>query len=91
MLERTRFEVEYDHIFSKYKYGSTVWSPLGGGLLTGKYVGGVAPEGSRFDNPENPLLKMRYLALFGPENKEKGLKMLEDLNNIAKELGGSCA
>jgi len=37
------------------------------------------------------MLKVKYQQMFGPENKEKSLKMLDDLNNIAKELGGTCA
>jgi len=37
MLVRKRFEVEYGTLFDKFRMGSTVWSPLHGGLLTGKY------------------------------------------------------
>jgi aryl-alcohol dehydrogenase-like predicted oxidoreductase len=50
MFIRNRFENEYRRIFSEYKYGSTIWSPLAGGILTGKYNDGNIPEGSRFDN-----------------------------------------
>ena len=46
MLARERFEVEYARLFSDYGYGSTTWSPLASGLLTGKYNEGI-PEGSR--------------------------------------------
>jgi voltage-dependent potassium channel beta subunit len=37
MLVRERFEQEYAPVFEKYKLGSTIWSPLGSGALTGKY------------------------------------------------------
>ena len=46
LLDRERFEVEYKTIFDKYKMGTTTWSPLASGALTGKYLEGV-PEGSR--------------------------------------------
>jgi voltage-dependent potassium channel beta subunit len=37
MLHRQRFEIEYERIFSEMGYGSTIWSPLASGVLTGKY------------------------------------------------------
>ena len=46
LLDRERFEVEYKTIFEKYKMGTTTWSPLASGALTGKYLEGV-PDGSR--------------------------------------------
>ena len=48
MLARERFEKEYRRVFSDYGYGSTIWSPLAGGILTGKYNDGNIPEGSRY-------------------------------------------
>ena len=47
MLCRERFEQEYKNIFKQYKIGSTIWSPLASGLLTGKYNKGI-PNKSRF-------------------------------------------
>ena len=47
ILCRERFEQEYKNIFKKYKIGSTIWSPLASGVLTGKYNKGI-PEKSRF-------------------------------------------
>ena len=46
LLDRERFEFEYKTIFEKYKMGTTTWSPLASGALTGKYLDGV-PDGSR--------------------------------------------
>ena len=46
LLHRTRMEVEYRRLFDDTGYGSTTWSPLASGLLTGKYLDGV-PERSR--------------------------------------------
>jgi len=49
MLHRDRFEKEYRRLYSDFNYGTTIWSPLHSGLLSGKYNEGVKPEGSRFD------------------------------------------
>ena len=46
LLVRDRFEVEYKPIFNKYGMGTTTWSPLASGALTGKYLTGI-PKGSR--------------------------------------------
>jgi voltage-dependent potassium channel beta subunit len=46
MLERRKVEVEFDKLFRDYGIGSTIWSPLASGLLTGKYNKGI-PAGSR--------------------------------------------
>ena len=46
LLDRHRFEVEYNPIFEKYNMGTTTWSPIASGALTGKYLEGV-PDGSR--------------------------------------------
>jgi voltage-dependent potassium channel beta subunit len=46
LFERHRFGPEYDAVYEDYGYGSTTWSPLASGLLTGKYNEGI-PEGSR--------------------------------------------
>ena len=43
--ERIRIH-EYDRVYDDYGYGSTTWSPLASGILTGKYQNGI-PAGSR--------------------------------------------
>jgi len=48
MLHRNRVENEYKNIFKKYNLGTTIWSPLASGLLTGKYNDGI-PKESRFN------------------------------------------
>ena len=48
MLCRVRFEHEYARAFEVHGLGSTIWSPLASGLLTGKYNDGI-PAGSRLD------------------------------------------
>lgn len=46
MIERNNVEVELSEIFDNYKLGTTIWSPLAGGVLTGKYNKDI-PEDSR--------------------------------------------
>ncbi len=46
LFERHRFSREYERVYKDYGYGTTIWSPLASGLLTGKYSQGI-PEGSR--------------------------------------------
>jgi voltage-dependent potassium channel beta subunit len=46
LFERQRFTREYERVYKEYGYGTTIWSPLASGLLTGKYSKGI-PPGSR--------------------------------------------
>ena len=46
MLEQHRFAPEYDAVYKEHGYGSTTWSPLASGVLTGKYNQG-SPKDSR--------------------------------------------
>ncbi|HEX7556520.1 MAG TPA: aldo/keto reductase [Leptolinea sp.] len=71
MFTRQKFEVEYARLFKDFGYGSTTFSPLASGLLTGKYNNGI-PEGSRGNLPgyewlqeeltnQNAIKKVRQL------------------------------
>jgi aryl-alcohol dehydrogenase-like predicted oxidoreductase len=66
----------------KYNLGLTSWSPLFGGVLTGKYLNGI-PEGSRMSNE---MMKGFYMT--GIEAK---LPKIVALNEIAQEIGASLA
>jgi voltage-dependent potassium channel beta subunit len=79
LLARARLEQEYLPLFAEHGYGTTIWSPLASGLLTGKYDAGI-PEGSRFAQQSYGWLKDKMVT---PENIAK-VKQLEPL---AKELG----
>jgi voltage-dependent potassium channel beta subunit len=46
LFERHRFAPEYNSLYQDFGYGSTTWSPLASGLLTGKYNDGI-PADSR--------------------------------------------
>ena len=58
LFHRTRVEKEYAPFYRSPGLGTTVWSPLASGLLTGKYLGGV-PTGSRLDTPSMAWLRDR--------------------------------
>lgn len=49
MFVRDKFEKEFRRIFEENKYGSTIWSPIAGGILAGKYNDGNIPQGSRYE------------------------------------------
>lgn len=83
LLKRDRFEMEYARLFKDYGYGTTIWSPLHRGVLTGKYVEGI-PEDSRGALPEFEWLKSR---LTDPRDQE----IVKKLRGVADELGVSLA
>lgn len=87
MLIRDKFEKDFGRIFDIYKYGSTVWSPLLGGILTGKYNDGVPADSRLSQFSDNPIIQRKFEEFFGENNKEKQVKMLKGLGEIAKEIG----
>ena len=46
LFERGRLEGDYVRFYKEYGYGTTIWSPLASGLLSGKYNKGI-PQDSR--------------------------------------------
>ena len=85
-FHREQFEVEYAPIFEQFKYGTTIWSPLASGLLTGKYNDGV-PQDSRFaTNPA--FFKSAVERLQNEEDKTK-IEKVRKLTKIAEKLGGN--
>jgi aryl-alcohol dehydrogenase-like predicted oxidoreductase len=88
MLVRDRFEKEYRRLFSEKRYGTTIWSPLAGGILAGKYNSGNITEGTRYDFLQNmPHWNQLWYKYMSEEKKEKTVKILNGIANIAKELG----
>lgn len=55
LLVRKRVEEEYAALTERYGMGTTIWSPLSSGILTGKYNDGI-PAGSRLTIPGNEWL-----------------------------------
>ncbi|EJT49349.1 voltage-gated potassium channel beta-2 subunit [Trichosporon asahii var. asahii CBS 2479] len=86
MLHRERFEIEYADLFKREGLGSTIWSPLDSGMLTGKYNDGV-PAGSRFDT-NKAFFKDTVAALQSEEGKAK-IEKVKKLTKVAEKLGAS--
>ena len=85
LLTREKMEKEYLQLFQDHGMGTTVWSPLAGGILSGKYNEGI-PKGTRYDHG-HPTWKMMFDKYFSDEVKGKTLKGLSVLAEIGKELG----
>ena len=83
LFHRTRVEKEYAPLYRDHGLGTTVWSPLAGGLLTGKYDAGV-PKNSRLDAPGMEWL--RDSILNDPATPGK-LAAVPKLAALADELG----
>jgi aryl-alcohol dehydrogenase-like predicted oxidoreductase len=83
LFERNRVEVEYARLYDDIGLGTTIWSPLASGLLSGKYRDGI-PEDSRAKVPGYGWLAKR---LTNPSE----LARAEKLRPIADELGCSMA
>ncbi|RSH91824.1 hypothetical protein EHS25_009194 [Saitozyma podzolica] len=84
MLHRERFEQEYEPLWRYENYGSTIWSPLDSGMLTGKYNNGI-PEDSRFAT-NKAFFENTVKELNSPEGKAK-IEKVKSLTKIAEELG----
>jgi len=89
-LVRENFEKNLRPAFEDYKYGTTIWSPLAGGILTGKYNDGTIPEGTRYKDNEFAA-SVVWNKYFGVGKKEKTLKVLNAFKEIADETGCTMA
>jgi voltage-dependent potassium channel beta subunit len=84
LFHRERFEHEYARCYSELGMGTTIWSPLASGLLTGKYNQGI-PKDSRATVKGYEWLKNNFES---PEGKEK-IEKTKALEGLAKEAGMS--
>ena len=82
MLERTKVELDYARLYREIGLGTTIWSPLASGILTGKYNQGI-PDDSRLALPGYEWLRRR---LSGPEG-EAYLEKVRKLTQFAADLG----
>ncbi|KIW04815.1 uncharacterized protein PV09_04000 [Verruconis gallopava] len=85
-FHRERFEVEYAPLYEKFQYGTTIWSPLASGLLTGKYNDGI-PEDSRFAN-NKAFFENTIKELKSPAGQAK-IEKVKKLTAVAERLGGT--
>lgn len=82
MLERERFEIEYAPLYRDLGYGTTIWSPLASGILTGKYNQGI-PEGTR--------MTLKGFEWLREELTQAKLEKVQKLEPVAQELGCTMA
>jgi voltage-dependent potassium channel beta subunit len=86
MFHRERFEVEYGRLYSEIGLGTTIWSPLASGLLTGKYNDGI-PADSRLNLEGYEWLRSM---LEGEEGQRK-LAKVKALAAVADQLDTNMA
>ena len=79
MLHRDRVEKEYARLYQDIGLGTTIWSPLSSGLLTGKYVNGI-PDNSRANLKGYEWLRPRL-------TNQAQLDMVRQLLPVAADLG----
>jgi voltage-dependent potassium channel beta subunit len=83
MLHRDKVEVEYSQIYKNPGLGTTIWSPLASGILTGKYTRGVQ-SGTRLELDELDWLRKTNVV-------EEKLQKAAAIAALAKNLGASPA
>jgi voltage-dependent potassium channel beta subunit len=83
LFNRHKMEQEYLQIFKTVGMGTTIWSPLASGLLTGKYNDGI-PDGSRLSLEGFEWLKDKTIT-------DQKLQDVRNLKKVADELGTSLA
>ena len=86
MFNRMKMEKEYLGLFDSEGMGTTIWSPLASGVLTGKYNSGI-PKGSRMSLPEYKFLRDKLESKEGSDRLNK----VKRLGKVADKLGISLA
>jgi aryl-alcohol dehydrogenase-like predicted oxidoreductase len=86
MFHRERVEREYARLYTEIGLGTTIWSPLASGLLTGKYNDGV-PKNSRLALEEYKWLRDQILS----EEGQRRIEKVRRLAPLADELDCSLA
>lgn len=83
MFERFKMEQDYLPVFRNVGMGTTIWSPLAAGFLTGKYNEGI-PSGSRLAMESLSWLKERWV-------QEAKIEKVKQLAQLSAQLGVSLA
>ena len=83
MFERFKMEQDYLPVFQNVGLGTTIWSPLAAGFLTGKYLNGI-PDDSRLAIQGFDWLKERWV-------QEAKIEKVKKLAVLAQEMGVSLA
>lgn len=86
MFSRQRIEEEYLDLYESLGLGTTTYSPLASGVLTGKYGAGI-PKDSRSNLPGYEWL-LRFME---SEEGQTRIAKVRELESVAEELGASMA
>ena len=86
MFSRDRVESEFAPLYDEIGLGTTIWSPLASGILTGKYNDGI-PEGSRLSLKNYQWLRPELESEAGKAKVAKVKKLMP----VAQELGCTMA
>ena len=86
MFHREKVEAEFAHLYDEIGLGTTIWSPLASGLLTGKYNQGI-PKDTRVTLEGYEWLRSH----FEDEEAVQRIAKVGEPMNIADELGVSMA
>lgn len=86
MFNRDKIEREYLPLYQEIGLGTTIWSPLHSGILTGKYNNGI-PEGSRMTVDGYEWLRK----MMDSEKGRERLNKVREMTTVAQELGLSMA
>ncbi len=82
MFQREKMEKEFTHLFTHHGLGSTIWSPLASGALTGKYTSKSKPKNTRLGMDGLEWLSKKVL-------QAEHLAKAEKLALLAKQLNVS--
>jgi aryl-alcohol dehydrogenase-like predicted oxidoreductase len=85
MFDRTKVEGEYAHLYKETGLGLTVFSPMRGGILSGKYKNGI-PDDSRFAQESVDFIA-GYWKRTGKEKWQGEIDRVTKLEPIAEKLG----
>jgi len=86
MLVRDKVEVEYSQIYKTVGLGTTIWSPLASGYLTGKYLN-QSPANARLNREELGWLSERLLQETHAEKVKNLMALASDLGVSMPQLG----
>jgi voltage-dependent potassium channel beta subunit len=79
LFHRDKMENEYLKLFADFKMGTTIWSPLASGILTGKYNDEIPAE--------SRLSMSKYSWLFQRYGKTAAFDKTRKLGELANEIG----
>ncbi len=85
MFHRDKIEKDYLKLYDVVGLGTTIWSPLASGLLTGKYNDGIPDDSRANAHDDISWLKDK---LTGPEAQQQ-MKKVRALTSISKDIGTS--